>query len=162
MPFIYSATKKNKNKVKNEYLEESLQCLSQLSFAVKNELSPLLLNNKAEHIDALFNTEITQTLLEVTMKISQLCPECFEPIEERILHVISIILSGKMFRALGTPSYVLQTKPSFFNKLNEQLQQGSTDKFKILALKILRTFKFSVFLGDFVNTLTEYMEEKKG
>eukprot|EP01091_Cochliopodium_minus_P017517 TRINITY_DN6892_c0_g1_i1.p1 TRINITY_DN6892_c0_g1~~TRINITY_DN6892_c0_g1_i1.p1 ORF type:complete len:683 (-),score=171.14 TRINITY_DN6892_c0_g1_i1:157-2205(-) len=162
MPFIISASKKAKNKTKVEFLDESLQCLRQLASAVKKELSPLLLQNKAENIDALFNTEITQTLIDTAIKISQWCPECFDAFETRILQVVSIILSGKTFTNPGTPSYVVQNKPTFFNKVIELLQKGQAEKYKILALKTLRDFKFSVSLNDFVNILVEYMDEQKG
>lgn len=156
MPFIYSAAKRSKKQGKPEFLEESLQCLAQLACAVGSDLAPILVSNKAELIDAIFNTGVSDIVFNSVTKISEYCSPCFEPIQLRVLHVVSIVLSGNPFVPLGTPSYISEEKPSFFTRIMEQMQT-EPDFCKLIALRTLRTFKFSLPLSQFVDVLSSFM-----
>lgn len=76
-----------------------LECLALLASAVGPNLTKLL----HDVLDILFDGQLTETLVTALVAIARNIPPLLRTIQIRLLDLISIILSGQVYKPLGAP-----------------------------------------------------------
>lgn len=77
------------------------------------------------------------------MDLARYIPSFLPIIQERLLNLLSIILSGKPFKTLGSPAIHQSTQSSSTGIYDFKIYDNKDSEFIILALNTLGTFNFS-------------------
>ena len=89
----------------------------------------------------MFACGLTEPLRQALVELAHNIPPLLPLIQERLLHLLSIILSGQSFRAPGSPERVNSNLvPSI---ANQQPADGKDSELITLALNTLGTFDFT-------------------
>lgn len=75
------------------------ECLALLATAVGPNLTKLL----HDVLDLIFEGQLTETLVAALVAIARNIPPLLRTIQNRLLDLISIILSGQIYKPLGAP-----------------------------------------------------------
>ncbi|KAI0040710.1 atypical/PIKK/FRAP protein kinase [Auriscalpium vulgare] len=137
--------------------EPMFQCVGMLASAVGPNLTKLL----HDQLDLMFACGLSEPLTQALAAIAQHIPPLLKTIQDRLLELLSVILSGQPYRALGAPTPLVRDNVS--RDINTSTS-GSTSKSPeliTLALNTLGSFDFTGHvLNEFVrNCALEYLEE---
>ena len=135
-----------KGKVRSTQEEPIFQCISMLATAV----GQVLLKHVHELLDLLFNCGLSEHLRKALDDLANYIPPLLPTIQERLLNMLSIILSGHSFTAPGSPHR--KTLTNGVRELREaQVLESRDPETKKLALETLGSFDFSGHvLNEFV------------
>lgn len=146
-------TQKSRNRVGTEvYI---FQCISMLATAVGQALT----KHMHELLDIMLAQGLSEALTQALSDLAHYIPPLLPTIQDRLLNVLSIILSGQPYHHPNS-SFAKQT-----NLIQTQIQLQATDQHDteiiILALKTLGTFDFSGhMLNEFVREyIVRYLED---
>ena len=121
------------------------QCISMLSVAVGMALTKYM----EAILDPMFacglSPALTQALMDMASYIQPIKPQ----IREKLLDLLSLVLSGKPFRPLGCPNDKHLPLPAFAKDLNYNNADHKESDI-VLALTTLGTFEFETALNEFV------------
>ncbi|EKM51709.1 uncharacterized protein PHACADRAFT_262011 [Phanerochaete carnosa HHB-10118-sp] len=135
---------------KNAPSEEPIfQCIGMLASAVGPNLTKLL----HDQLDLMFAYGLSESLREALVAIARHIPPLLKTIQERLLTLLSNILSSQPYKPLGAPPALLRgDSASRDNSIPEGVQVSRTPDILILALDTLGTFDFSGHaLSEFLN-----------
>ncbi|GBE86637.1 Serine/threonine-protein kinase tor2 [Sparassis crispa] len=137
---------------KNAPSEEPIfQCVGMLASAVGPNLTKLL----HDQLDLMFACGLTEPLRQALMNIACHIPPLLKTIQDRLLDLLSQILSGQPYKPLGAPSSLLRGEPAAPNRDYTLSEATSADnknaELVTLALTTLGEFDFSGhILNEFV------------
>ena len=114
------------------------QCISMLSIAVGQTLSKYM----EALLDPMFACGLSQALTQALVDMAHYIPPIKLMIQEKLLDLLSLVLSGRPFKPLGCPENKLPPIPAFAKDYNLQLT-GHSDSQIALALNTLGTFDFA-------------------
>ncbi|QSS62741.1 TorA protein [Histoplasma capsulatum] len=122
------------------------ECISMLSLAVGQTLSKYM----EALLDPIFACGLSESLTQALVDMAHYIPPIKATIQEKLLDMLSIVLSGSPFRPLGCPENRPPPMPSFAKDYGAFLQEP-TDSEIALALHTLGSFDFSGhILNEFV------------
>ncbi|KAF9586443.1 phosphatidylinositol kinase- protein kinase tor1 [Lunasporangiospora selenospora] len=131
-------------------------CISMLANAVGQALTKYM----HELLELMFATGLTEPLRQSLTELSNCIPPILPNIQERLLNMLSMILSGQMYKPLGAPN---STRPGITSSpVRRDLPSEPKDlDLIILALNTLGTFNFSGHvLNEFVrDCCIPYLED---
>ncbi|KAG2011794.1 atypical/PIKK/FRAP protein kinase [Coprinopsis cinerea AmutBmut pab1-1] len=146
---------------KNAPSEEPIfQCIGMLAAAVGPNLTKLL----HDQLDLMLACGLSEPLSQALAAIAKYIPPLLKTIQDRLLQLLSMLLSGQPYRPLGAPAPLGRNEfPAPPNQLTAT-QMTTTDKNSeliTLALKTLGTFDFSGHvLNEFVRSCAlPYLED---
>ncbi|ORZ29853.1 armadillo-type protein, partial [Catenaria anguillulae PL171] len=165
-----------KGKARNE--APVFQCVSMLATSVGQALTKYLL----DVLDLFFSSGISQPLVQALVDISSHIPPLLPTIQERLLNLVSIILSQQPFRAPGSPARpgisgvggvggvvaLLPGSASIHSAAGSTSGKEGTaagaeardTEAIILALDTVGSFDFGQNLNEFVSHIvTQYLED---
>ncbi|CCJ30549.1 unnamed protein product [Pneumocystis jirovecii] len=123
------------------------QCISMLATAVGSALTKYL----HELLDMMFCCGLSEPLRQALVDLARYIPSFLPIIQERLLNLLSIILSGKPFKTLGSPAIHQSTQSSSTGIYDFKIYDNKDSEFIILALNTLGTFNFSGYvLNEFI------------
>ncbi|KTW30812.1 hypothetical protein T552_00524 [Pneumocystis carinii B80] len=123
------------------------QCISMLAIAVGNSLTKYL----HQLLDMMFCCGLSEPLRQALVDLTCHIPSFFPIIQERLLNLLSMILSGKPFKVLGSPATSHSTQSNSLAIYDPKIYDNKDSEFIILALNTLRTFDFSGYaLNEFI------------
>lgn len=128
-----------------------------LAMAVGPNLTKLL----HDQLDLIFNCELTEALREALVAIARHIPPLLRTIQERLLDMISITLTGQNYKPIGAPAAFHRSDA--VRDISVQQNAAAKDPEKIrLALEILGSFDFAPHtLNEFVrNCALPYLEDE--
>ncbi|KAK7686283.1 hypothetical protein QCA50_010507 [Cerrena zonata] len=145
---------------KNAPSEEPIfQCVGMLASAVGPNLTKLL----HDQLDLMFNCGLSEPLHQALVAISRHIPPLLKTIQDRLLDMLSLILSGQNYKPLGAPPLVRSEPPPVTREFSnaDGASTTKTPEQLTLALTILGSFDFSGhILNEFVrNCALPYLEE---
>ncbi|KAI0792169.1 FAT-domain-containing protein [Abortiporus biennis] len=146
---------------KNAPSEEPIfQCIGMLASAVGPNLTKLL----HDQLDLMFACGLSEPLHQALVAISSHIPPLLKTIQDRLLDLLSVILSGQNYKPLGAPPSLLRNDSSTTTREFNAAEPNGIVKSPetiTLALNILGTFDFSGhILNEFVrNCALPYLEE---
>ncbi|PCH36202.1 atypical/PIKK/FRAP protein kinase [Wolfiporia cocos MD-104 SS10] len=146
---------------KNAPSEEPIfQCVGMLAQAVGPNLTKLL----HDQLDLMFACGLSEPLRQALTAIATHIPPLLKTIQDRLLDMLSMILSGQHYKPLGAPSSILRSDQAPLLKDINASEVGGSAKnpeLVILALDTLRDFDFSGHvLHEFVRDCAlPYLEE---
>jgi serine/threonine-protein kinase mTOR len=109
---------------------EAMQCVSMLSQAVGPALSQYL----GDILGLMFDTGLSTSLTDCLTELVRFTPSFLPMIQERLLDLLSLVLSGKPYYHSGTPASFRKKKAS---------PQFMDSRKSALALNTLGSFDFS-------------------
>ncbi|KAG5734545.1 Phosphatidylinositol 3-kinase tor2 [Termitomyces sp. T112] len=145
---------------KNAPSEEPLfQCVGMLAAAVGPNLTKLL----HDQLDLMLACGLSESLRQALAAIARFIPPLLKTIQDRLLDLLSTILSDKPYKPLGAPSLGRPEIPAMNRDLNST-QVSTVEKnpeLITLALQTLGSFDFSGHvLNEFVRTnALPYLED---
>ncbi|EPX72448.1 phosphatidylinositol kinase Tor1 [Schizosaccharomyces octosporus yFS286] len=126
-------------KVRDKHQQEKpvFECIGMLAAAVKLEL----LEDSRSLLGLIFSCELSIHLRQALVKMAENIPPLLAPVQERLLNMVSQILTGKNFEIRNNDTYT----PSFTNlySAKENNQRCKNVEPIILALETLGTFNFT-------------------
>eukprot|EP01116_Phalansterium_solitarium_P018594 TRINITY_DN4988_c0_g1_i2.p1 TRINITY_DN4988_c0_g1~~TRINITY_DN4988_c0_g1_i2.p1 ORF type:complete len:2361 (-),score=824.80 TRINITY_DN4988_c0_g1_i2:390-7472(-) len=136
---------------------EALQCIAMLAKATGSAFEVY----GRELLDMLFALGLCPALIDCLAEIAQFVPQLSQEVQERLLDLLSRILSGKRFTHAGTPARRRKlaeppAPPQTFASTREEF-----DRIVAMALLTLGTFNFEgYFLVDFArDTVVKYFKD---
>jgi len=127
---------------KNAPSEEPMfQCIGMLASAVGPNLTKLL----HDQLDLMFACGLSEPLRQALIAIARHIPPLLKTIQDRLLDLLSLILSGQSYKPLGVPPSLVRGDSSNMSR-EYAANQTSTEKgpeILTLALTTLGTFDFS-------------------
>ncbi|KAN0137000.1 atypical/PIKK/FRAP protein kinase [Lactarius tabidus] len=140
--------------------EPMFQCVGMLAAAVGPNLTKLL----HDQLDLMFACGLSAPLHHALIEIAKNIPPLLKTIQDRLLDMLSMILSDKPYKPLGAPPALIRGNVSTISRdLNPSQNAGTTKSPEVitLALTILGEFDFSGHvLNEFVrNCALPYLEE---
>ncbi|CAB10805.1 TORC2 serine/threonine protein kinase Tor1 [Schizosaccharomyces pombe] len=139
---------------KTQYEKPVFECIGMLAAAVKLEL----LEDSRSLLGLIFSCELSVHLRQALVKMAENIPPLLAPIQERLLNMVSQILTGKNFEIRTNDTYT----PSFTNiySAREPDQRSKSTESIILALETLGTFNFTGYsLISFIQeSVLSYLE----
>ncbi|PSR71034.1 hypothetical protein PHLCEN_2v13082 [Hermanssonia centrifuga] len=145
---------------KNAPQEEPIfQCVGMLAMAVGPNLTKLL----HDQLDLMFACGLSEPLHQALVHIAHYIPPLLKTIQDRLLDLLSILLSGQPYKPLGAPPLLRGEAPSMARDHNaaEPASNAKSSDQLALALQVLGSFDFSGhILNEFVrdNSLP-YLED---
>ena len=122
------------------------QCISMLAIAVGMALTKYM----EAMLDPMFACGLSQALTQALVDMAHYVPPIRPQIQEKLLDLLSIVLSGRPFKPLGCPKDKLPPLPSFAKDFNLNTADHK-DSEVVLALDTLGSFHFKdVVLNEFV------------
>ncbi|KAI0078720.1 phosphatidylinositol 3-kinase [Panus rudis PR-1116 ss-1] len=145
---------------KNAPSEEPIfQCIGMLASAVGPNLTKLL----HDQLDLMFACGLSEPLHQALVHISRHIPPLLKTIQDRLLDMLSLILSGQNYKPLGAPPLVRSEPPPVTREFSntDGTNANKSPEMITLALNILGSFDFSGhILNEFVrNCALPYLEE---
>lgn len=133
------------------------QCISMLATAVGQALTKYL----HDLLELMFACGLTEPLRQALVDLAHNIPPLLPTIQERLLNLLSIILSGQGFRAPGSPERINSNLlPSMANQLPAD---GKDSELITLALNTLGGFDFTGIYPETVltsgNVLNEFVRD---
>ncbi|KAH9940814.1 atypical/PIKK/FRAP protein kinase [Epithele typhae] len=137
---------------KNAPSEEPIfQCVGMLAQAVGPNLTKLL----HDQLDLMFACGLSEPLRQALVAIATHIPPLLKTIQDRLLDLLSMILSGHSYKPLGAPSSLLRSESATANKEAMPMEVANSirgPEVLTLALTTLHTFDFSGHvLNEFVH-----------
>ncbi|KAK6543250.1 phosphatidylinositol kinase- protein kinase tor1, variant 2 [Orbilia ellipsospora] len=132
------------------------QCISMLATAVGLALTKHI----QELLSLIFNCPLSDTLTQALVDLAHYIPPLLPQIQEKLLNMLSLVLSGKPFKPLGSPGDQLSTQQSL-KEAREVNGSDTKDSEIILALHTLGSFDFTGrILNEFVrDCVIRYVED---
>ncbi|KAF7356539.1 Serine/threonine-protein kinase TOR [Mycena venus] len=132
------------------------ECIAMLAAAV----GPALTKWLHDVLDLMFNCGLSKPLRDALVAITTNIPPFLKPVQERLLDLLSVTLSGKHYNPVGAP-LPLRKPDSETSTVNEVIQSDKNLELINLALNTLGTFDFSGHvLNEFVRSCAlPYLEE---
>ncbi|KAG2355693.1 atypical PIKK FRAP protein kinase [Suillus spraguei] len=146
---------------KNAPSEEPIfQCVGMLASAVGPNLTKLL----HDQLDLFFACGLSEPLRQALMAIARNIPPLLKTIQDRLLDLLSMILCGQPYKAIGAPPSLVRSDVSAFTRdlsSSQTTRSGKSSELVTLALSTLGTFDFSGhILNEFVrNAALPYLED---
>ncbi|KIK08874.1 hypothetical protein K443DRAFT_655406 [Laccaria amethystina LaAM-08-1] len=146
---------------KNAPSEEPIfQCVGMLASAVGPNLTKLL----HDQLDLMLACGLSEPLVQALVAIAKFIPPLLKTIQDRLLDVLSMILSGQPYKPLGAPLSLARNDLGVITRDLNTAQISPSDKnpeLITLALKTLGEFDFSGhILNEFVRTCAlPYLED---
>jgi FKBP12-rapamycin complex-associated protein len=146
---------------KNAPSEEPIfQCVGMLASAVGPNLTKLL----HDQLDLFFACGLSEPLRQALMAIARNIPPLLKTIQDRLLDLLSMILCGQPYKAIGAPSSLVRSDVSAFTRdlsSSQTTKSSKSPELITLALSTLGTFDFSGhILNEFVrNAALPYLED---
>ncbi|KDQ61375.1 hypothetical protein JAAARDRAFT_66505 [Jaapia argillacea MUCL 33604] len=146
---------------KNAPSEEPMfQCVGMLASAVGPNLTKLL----HDQLDLMFACGLSEPLRQALVAIARHIPPLLKTIQDRLLDLLSITLSGQPYKPLGAPTSLVRPDIAAIAKDINATQTsggGKTPEQITLALTTLGSFDFSGHvLNEFVRTCAmPYLED---
>ncbi|KAF9561208.1 phosphatidylinositol 3-kinase [Agrocybe pediades] len=139
--------------------EPIFQCVGMLASAVGPNLTKLL----HDQLDLMLACGLSEPLVQALVAIAKYIPPLLKTIQDRLLDVLSQILSGQPYKPLGAPPSLGRNEIATINR-DPTTQVNGTDKSPeliTLALTTLGSFDFSGHvLNEFVRTCAlPYLED---
>ncbi|KAG8958873.1 phosphatidylinositol kinase- protein kinase tor1 [Tulasnella sp. 419] len=136
--------------------EPIFQCVGMLAEAVGPNLTKLL----HDQLDLMFNCGLSEPLRQALVQIARHIPPLLKTIQERLLDLISQILSGQSYRPLGAPAVAARAElPSIPTSTSNMTNAAAASitatppEILTLALTTLGTFDFTGhILNEFVRS----------
>ncbi|KAI0272361.1 atypical/PIKK/FRAP protein kinase [Gloeopeniophorella convolvens] len=140
--------------------EPMFQCVGMLAAAVGPNLTKLL----HDQLDLMFACGLSEPLHHALIEIAKNIPPLLKTIQDRLLDMLSMILSDKPYKPLGAPPVLMRENVSIISRDFSTSQGTGTPKTPeviTLALTILGEFDFSGhILNAFVRSCAlPYLEE---
>ncbi|KAH9990569.1 FAT-domain-containing protein [Russula vinacea] len=140
--------------------EPMFQCVGMLAAAVGPNLTKLL----HDQLDLMFACGLSEPLHHALIEIAKNIPPLLKTIQDRLLDMLSMILSDSPYKPLGAPPVLMRGNVSTISRdLNASQNAGTTKSPELitLALTILGEFDFTGHvLNEFVrNCALPYLEE---
>ncbi|KAI0316749.1 atypical/PIKK/FRAP protein kinase [Amylostereum chailletii] len=162
-PFLDSIMANIKNGLQNRGKkapseEPMFQCVGMLASAVGPNLTKLL----HDQLDLMFACGLSEPLRQALVAIASNIPPLLKTIQDRLLDLLSLILSGQVYKPLGAPPTLTRDNVSREVSTTQQSNGASKSPELItLALDTLGSFDFSGhILNEFVrNCALPYLEE---
>ncbi|KAI5120260.1 hypothetical protein M0805_004596 [Coniferiporia weirii] len=142
---------------KNAPAEEPMfQCIAMLAMAVGPNLTKLL----HDQLDLMFACGLSEPLRQALVAIARHIPPLLRTIQDRLLDLISVILSGQNYKPLGAPATYQRSDAIKDIAVQQNGATKSPDQIR-LALDSLGSFDFSGhILNEFVrNCALPYLED---
>ncbi|KAJ3362692.1 phosphatidylinositol kinase- protein kinase tor1 [Allomyces javanicus] len=140
-------------KAKSRNEAPAYQCVSMLATAVGQALTKYL----QDVLDLFFANGISQPLVQALGDISTNIPPLLPKIQERLLNLVSLILSNQPFRPPGSPA---RTSVSAVTSMGGTSSEARQTESIVLALQTVGTFEFGQSLNEFVSQIvTQYLED---
>ncbi|KAJ3547494.1 hypothetical protein NM688_g5399 [Phlebia brevispora] len=147
---------------KNAPSEEPIfQCVGMLASAVGPNLTKLL----HDQLDLMFACGLSEPLHQALVAIARYIPPLLRTIQDRLLDLLSTILSGQAYKPLGAPP-LFKNDSTGVNmardaSVSDATANGKSPEIIMLALNVLGTFDFSGhILNEFVrDNALPYLEE---
>lgn len=117
------------------------QCISMLSIAVGMALTKYM----EALMDPMFACGLSQALTQALVDMAHYVHPIKLQIQEKLLDLLSLVLSGRPFRPLGCPENKLPPIPAFAKGFN--LREEHKDSEIVLALGTLGSFDFTGKIG---------------
>ncbi|KAJ7247605.1 atypical/PIKK/FRAP protein kinase [Mycena haematopus] len=132
------------------------QCIAMLAAAV----GPALTKWLHEVLDLMFNCGLSEPLRDALVAITTNIPPFLKSVQERLLDLLSVTLSGKHYNPVGAPLPLCKPE-SEASTANEVVQTDKNPELVKLALNTLGSFDFSGHvLNEFVRSCAlPYLEE---
>ncbi|KAG2738364.1 hypothetical protein P692DRAFT_20758841, partial [Suillus brevipes Sb2] len=147
---------------KNAPSEEPIfQCVGMLASAVGPNLTKLL----HDQLDLFFACGLSEPLRQALMAIARNFTPLLKTIQDRLLDLLSMILCGQPYKAIGAPPSLVRSDVSAFTRDLSSSQVSHLTclpELITLALPTLGTFDFSAghILNEFVrNAALPYLED---
>ena len=115
------------------------QCISMLATAVGLALT----KHMHELLDLIFACPISEPLTQALVDLAHYIPPLLLPIQEKLLNMLSLVLSGRPFKPLGSPISTLPTMPNVTKEAREIAGGESKEGEIALALHTLGSFDFT-------------------
>ncbi|KAH7890784.1 phosphatidylinositol 3-kinase [Phlebopus sp. FC_14] len=136
---------------KNAPSEEPIfQCIGMLASAVGPNLTKLL----HDQLDLYFACGLSEPLRQALVAIARNIPPLLKTIQDRLLDLLSVILSGQPYKAIGAPPSLVRTDiPAYTREFSasQAAKNGRNPELITLALSTLGSFDFSGHvLNEFV------------
>ncbi|CAG8502333.1 8312_t:CDS:10 [Funneliformis caledonium] len=130
------------------------QCIGMLARAVGQALT----KHMHELMDLMFACGLSEPLRQALMDLARFIPPLLPNIQERLLNMLSITLSGQQFRAPGSPA---SEGPDLRRHLKTDMSEMKDVETVTLALKTLGSFNFEGhILNEFVrDCVVRYLEQ---
>ena len=137
--------------------EPMFKCISMLSIAVGQVLSKYM----EALLDPIFACGLSESLIQALVDMAHYIPPIRKTVQEKLLDLLSMILTGSPYRPLGCPDGRIPPLPSFAKDYG-QFPSEHSDTEIALALHTLGSFDFhGHFLNEFVRDVTaRYVDNK--
>ncbi|KAJ3878338.1 phosphatidylinositol 3-kinase [Lentinula edodes] len=147
-PFLDSIMKQIKSGLqsrgkKNAPSEEPIfQCVGMLAEAVGPNLTKLL----HDQLDLMFACGLSESLVQALTYIARDIPPLLRTIQDRLLEILCVILSGQPYKPLGAPPSLGRTEVPVINRdlnVSQVSGNGKDSELITLALQTLGAFDFN-------------------
>jgi FKBP12-rapamycin complex-associated protein len=115
------------------------ECISMLATAVGQALTKYM----HELLDLIFSCGLSVKLTQALVDLSHYIPPLLPTIQERLLNMISIVLSGRPFKPLGSPANAQPAVPVLTRQHKDGMTAEDRDAEITLALHTLGSFDFT-------------------
>jgi FKBP12-rapamycin complex-associated protein len=145
-----------KGRARRENEAAIFQCISMLATAVGQALRP----HMHEVLDMMFSCGLSESLCNALVDLAHYIPPLLPTIQERLLNLLSVILSGRPFRPPGAPNAIMANAPVREARDTHGSEVRDTELIT-LALTTMGTFDFSNnVLNEFVrDCIISYLED---
>jgi len=112
-------------------------CLSMLSIAIGMALTKYM----DALLDPMFACGLSEALTQALVDMAHYIHPVKPKIQEKLLDLLSIVLSGRQFKPLGCPENRLPPTPAFAKDFSPVAERGDAEI--VLALSTLGSFDFT-------------------
>lgn len=146
-----------KGRGKRENEAAIFQCISMLATASGQALRP----HMHELLDIMFSCGLSEPLRKALVDLAHYIPPLLPTIQERLLNLLSMILSGKPFRPPGSPQKAQVGNSNVREVRDIHTNESKDSELVTLALTTLGTFDFTNHvLNEFVrDCVISYLED---
>ncbi|KAI5778883.1 armadillo-type protein [Geopyxis carbonaria] len=151
-------TMKGRNRAQRTEQEAPIfECISMLATAVGQALTKYM----HDLLDLIFACALSQKLTQALVDLSHYIPPLLPTIQERLLNMISMVLSGRPFKPLGSPASPQPSAPVLMRPSKDGQFPEERDAEITLALHTLGSFDFTNHvLNEFVRDVAmKYVED---
>ncbi|KIK95251.1 hypothetical protein PAXRUDRAFT_33077 [Paxillus rubicundulus Ve08.2h10] len=143
---------------KNAPSEEPIfQCVGMLASAV----GPNLTKRLHDQLDLFFACGLSEPLRQALVAIARNIPPLLKTIQDRLLDLLSMILTGQQYKVIGAPPTLVRGDVTAYTRDFSATKVGKNSELVTLALSTLGSFDFSGHvLNEFVRTASlPYLED---
>ncbi|KAH0559920.1 hypothetical protein GP486_003558 [Trichoglossum hirsutum] len=146
-------------KARNRHANEApvFECISMLSIAVGQTLSKYM----EALLDPIFACGLSESLTQALVDMAHYIPPVKPTIQEKLLDMLSMVLSGRPFKPLGSPANGLPIPPLYSKDYKDPQALENRQAEIALALHTLGSFDFQGWvLNEFVRDVAiKYVED---